>query len=119
MRFHLRTGMLVADANGGFDAFGEDGLGFVESIALCKHLGIHLIGGDVIGGILQKSAKVGVGRVELTLAKAVQRDAVTRKRIVRILSEKFFQFLATEITLFSHSCLSYYTCRTWVAGNLC
>lgn len=59
-----------------------------------------------------------VGTFELSLAKAVQSNAVTRKGIIRILREKFFQFLTTELALFSHGYLSYYTFRTRVADNL-
>ena len=47
--FHLRAGMLVADASGGLDALGEDSFGIVRAVVLREGLRVHLITGDVVG----------------------------------------------------------------------
>src|ERR1700730_8948633 len=56
--FHLGQGVLVAGAVGGGDAFVEAGQGFFGAALFCEGLGGHLVGGDVVGGVLDEGGEL-------------------------------------------------------------
>jgi hypothetical protein len=109
MRLHLRPGVLIPLARRLFHAAGENGFGLVSAVALRQHLGIHLIGRDVVRIDLKQGLEVGFSRSQLALTEAIQGYAVARKGVIRILGQKFFQFLPPGLVLFGHGSLAYYT----------
>ena len=110
--FHFGAGVLIALARGGLDALGEDAFGLFAAFLLSEILRVHLVARDVIRVRLEKRFKMRLGGREVAVFDAFESEAVKSERIVGILGEEFFKFLAAGFLLFAHGVVSYYTWRT-------
>ena len=107
--------MLVALPISRFDSPGQESLSFAGAIVLRESLRVHLIAGNIIGIGCQQRFEMQFGGDEIAFAETFQGDAVAGKRIVGVLREKLFQFLAAGFVLFRHNGLAYYTWRATAA----
>jgi len=103
--------MLVALPISGRNAPTQQHLRFFPAVVLREGLRVHLIAGHIIGIRFQQALEMRFGGGNVAFAKAFERNAVARKRVVGILREKLLELLAAGFVLFRHRGLAYYTCR--------
>ena len=113
--FHFRAGMLIALPSSRRNATAKQHLRFFPAIVLCQRLRVHLIARHIIGICIQQCLKMRLGGGNVAFAQAFQRNAVARKRVAGILSEKLFQLLPAGFVLFGHRSLAYYTVEQFPA----
>jgi hypothetical protein len=88
---HFRDGVGVANASGGGDAGVEAGDGLVVVALFGECLGRHLVGGDVIGVVLDAEIEGFEGSVGVVLAEILHRDAITGEGVGGVEGEDFVE----------------------------
>src|SRR6267154_6306631 len=107
--FHFGAGVVVAFFCGGGDAGGEDLLRFGGAGFAGQELGVHQIGGDVIGVAVEEGAEMGVGGGGVAAVHALHGQAVAGEGVIGFLSDELFEQLAARFLLVGHWVVSYYT----------
>ncbi len=107
--FHFGAGMLIAGANGGLNALGENGFCFVEAIVLSQVLRVHLVTGNIVRIGFKKRAEMRFGGGEVSKVDAFESESIEGERIVGMFGEEFLEHLAASFLLFGHGGVSYYT----------
>ena len=74
---HFAGGVGVVGAVGGGEAFFEAGDGFFGAAEFGEGLRGHLVGGDVVGVVLDEGGELGEGEVGVALAEVFHGEAVT------------------------------------------
>jgi hypothetical protein len=87
--FHFGDGALVVGAVGGRDAVVEAVEGFVGAAEFGEGLGGHLVGGDVVGTVLDEGGELGQGCVGTALADVLHGEAVAREGVRGVGTEDF------------------------------
>ena len=99
---HFGGGVGVAFFGGGGNAGGEDLLGFGWAGFASEELGVHEVGGDVVGVAIEEGAEMGVGGCGVAVVHALHGQAVAGKGIFGFFRQEFFKHLATGFLLFCH-----------------
>jgi len=84
------------------DARVEDLLGLVGAGFADEELGVHEVGGDVVGIALEEFAEVCVGGGCVAGVHAIEREAVAGKGVVGIFGDELLEQLAAGFLLFGH-----------------
>jgi hypothetical protein len=87
--FHFCNGVLVSGAVGGGDAVVETVEGFVGAAKSGEGLRGHLVGGDIVGVVLDEGGELGEGGVGVALADVLHREAVTGEGVGGVHGEDF------------------------------
>ena len=82
---------MVVGAVGGRDAFVEAGEGFFGAAKFDEGLGGHLVGGDVVGVVLDADAELGEGDFGVVLAEVFHGEAVAGEGVDGIEEEDFIE----------------------------
>jgi len=85
----LAGGVGVVGAVGGRDAFVEAGEGSFGLALFDEGLGGHLVGGDVVGVVLDAGGELGEGGVGVALADVFHGKAIASKGIGRVHLQEF------------------------------
>ena len=89
--FHLGEGVLVAGAVGGGDASVEAVEGLGGAIELGEGLGGHLVGGDVVGVVLDQRFELCEGLIRVALAEVLHGEAVAGEGVGGVGSKDFVE----------------------------
>jgi hypothetical protein len=87
--FHFGEGVLIVGAVGGGDAVVKTVEGFAGAAEFGEGLGGHLIGGNVVGAVLDEGGELGEGGVGVALADVLHGEAVASKGVGGVGCEDF------------------------------
>jgi hypothetical protein len=87
--FHFGEGVLVVGAVGGRDAVVEAVEGFVGAAEFGEGLGGHLVGGDVVGTVLDEGGELGEGDVGVAPADLLHGEAIAGEGVGGVGCEDF------------------------------
>jgi hypothetical protein len=89
--FHFGQGVLVVGAVGGGDAFVEAGQGFFGAALFCEGLRGHLVGGDVVGVVLDEDGEFGECGFSVAVGGVFHGEAVAGEGVGGVKLEDFVQ----------------------------
>jgi len=89
--FHLGEGVLIASAVGGGDAGVEAGQGFLGAAEGDEGLRGHLVGGNVVGIVLDAGGELAEGGVGMALGDVLHGEAVAGEGVGGIELEDFVE----------------------------
>jgi hypothetical protein len=87
--FHLGEGVLVIGAISGGYAFVEAGQGLLGATLFDEGLGGHLVGGDVVGIVVDEGGEFGEGEVGVALGVVLHGEAVAGEGVGGVELEDF------------------------------
>jgi hypothetical protein len=94
--------VVVAFFCGGGNAGGEDLLGFGGAGFAGEELGVHEVGGDVVGVAGEEGAEMGVGGSGVAAVHALHGEAVAGEGVIGLFGDELFEHLAAGFLLAGH-----------------
>jgi len=86
---HLAGGVGVVGAPCGGETFLQAGDGFFGAVVLCKGLGGHLVGGDVVGVVVDEGREFGESEFAVALSVVLHSEAVAGEGVGGVGGEDF------------------------------